>query len=59
MIFIHGGAYQYGSAEEYQPHVLLNEDIVLVVIQYRLGVLGEPPGRGRLVAIVLKCVSSL
>lgn len=40
MIFIHGGGYQHGSAEEYKPHVLLNEDIVLVVIQYRLGVLG-------------------
>ncbi|KAG7171451.1 Venom carboxylesterase-6-like 10 [Homarus americanus] len=40
MVFIHGGAYISGGALEYPPHVLLNHDIVLVVIQYRLGVLG-------------------
>lgn len=40
MVFIHGGGYFGGAAEEYLPHVLLNKDIVLVVIQYRLGFLG-------------------
>ncbi|KAK3858801.1 hypothetical protein Pcinc_035035 [Petrolisthes cinctipes] len=40
MVFIHGGAWVSGGASEYPPHVLLNHDVVLVVIQYRLGLLG-------------------
>ncbi|XP_069169364.1 carboxylic ester hydrolase-like isoform X1 [Procambarus clarkii] len=40
LVFIHGGAYFAGSASKYPPHALLNEDIVLVTLQYRLGVLG-------------------
>ncbi|KAK3882432.1 hypothetical protein Pcinc_013184 [Petrolisthes cinctipes] len=40
MVFIHGGGFLFGSAEEYLPHVLLDHQIVLVVMQYRLGVMG-------------------
>ncbi|XP_037784828.1 venom carboxylesterase-6-like [Penaeus monodon] len=40
MVWIHGGGYFSGAAVEYQPHVLMNHDIVLVVLQYRLGILG-------------------
>nr|XP_027214828.1 cholinesterase 2-like [Penaeus vannamei] len=40
MVYIHGGAFFVGGAHEYLPHVLMNHDIVLVVIQYRLGTLG-------------------
>ncbi|XP_064098465.1 LOW QUALITY PROTEIN: juvenile hormone esterase-like [Macrobrachium nipponense] len=40
MVFIHGGGFFAGGAEEYLPHVMLSKDIVLVVIQYRLGFLG-------------------
>ncbi|XP_069944782.1 cholinesterase 1 isoform X2 [Cherax quadricarinatus] len=40
MVWIHGGAFFSGGAFEYMPHVLLNHDVVLVVIQYRLGVIG-------------------
>ncbi|XP_069948909.1 carboxylic ester hydrolase isoform X3 [Cherax quadricarinatus] len=40
MVFIHGGAWMSGGAREYPPHVLMDHDIVLVTIQYRLGVLG-------------------
>lgn len=40
MVFIHGGAFVSGMAAQYPPHVLLNHDIVLVVVQYRLGMLG-------------------
>ncbi|KAK3882435.1 hypothetical protein Pcinc_013187 [Petrolisthes cinctipes] len=39
MVFIHGGGFLFGSAEEYLPHVLLDHQIVLVVMQYRLGVM--------------------
>nr|XP_053634423.1 venom carboxylesterase-6-like [Cherax quadricarinatus] len=40
MVWIHGGGFYSGGASEYLPHVLLNHDVVLVVIQYRLGVFG-------------------
>ncbi|XP_071526061.1 cocaine esterase-like [Panulirus ornatus] len=40
MVWIHGGGYFSGGAHEYLPHVLLNHDIVLVVLQYRLGIMG-------------------
>ncbi|XP_069168510.1 carboxylic ester hydrolase isoform X2 [Procambarus clarkii] len=40
MVFFHGGAYYAGGIRNYTPYVLLNEDIVLVLVQYRLGILG-------------------
>ncbi|XP_069988974.1 juvenile hormone esterase [Penaeus vannamei] len=40
MVWIHGGGFFAGGAHEYLPHVLMNHDIVLVVVQYRLGILG-------------------
>ncbi|XP_068250011.1 venom carboxylesterase-6-like [Palaemon carinicauda] len=40
MVFIHGGGFFAGSSNEYAPHVMMNHDIVLVTIQYRLGMLG-------------------
>ncbi|XP_027208907.1 juvenile hormone esterase [Penaeus vannamei] len=40
MVFFHGGAFFAGGASEYKPYALLNHDVVLVVVQYRLGVLG-------------------
>ncbi|XP_047475618.1 cholinesterase 2-like isoform X1 [Penaeus chinensis] len=40
MVWIHGGAYLAGGAHEYLPHVLMNHDIVLVVLQYRVGIMG-------------------
>ncbi|XP_042894416.1 juvenile hormone esterase-like isoform X2 [Penaeus japonicus] len=40
MVWIHGGAFYAGGTHEYLPHVLMNRDIVLVVLQYRLGIMG-------------------
>ncbi|XP_037785050.1 cholinesterase 2-like [Penaeus monodon] len=40
MVWIHGGSFIAGSNHEYLPHVLMNHDIVLVVLQYRLGIMG-------------------
>ncbi|XP_075211345.1 carboxylesterase 4A-like [Lycorma delicatula] len=41
MFYIHGGSFRVGSAQDFRPNYLLdNGDIVLVVIQYRLGPLG-------------------
>lgn len=40
MVWFHGGGFYLGAAEEYLPHTFLDHDIVLVVVQYRLGYLG-------------------
>ncbi|CAL4099162.1 unnamed protein product, partial [Meganyctiphanes norvegica] len=40
MVWIHGGAYQFGSVGWSPPYVMMNKDIVLVTLQYRLGSLG-------------------
>ncbi|RXG60242.1 Venom carboxylesterase-6, partial [Armadillidium vulgare] len=40
MVYIHGGGFISGGATYYHPYYLLNRDIVLVVIQYRLGIFG-------------------
>jgi acetylcholinesterase len=40
MVFIHGGGFFEGKAEEHPPNYLLEKDVVLVVPQYRLGPLG-------------------
>jgi len=42
VVFLHGGAFVVGSCESmlYGPHVLLDRDIVLVGVNYRLGAFG-------------------
>ncbi|XP_050525279.1 esterase FE4-like [Daktulosphaira vitifoliae] len=42
MVFIHGGAFNFGSASEdfYSPDYLLDENTIVVSINYRLNVLG-------------------
>lgn len=54
VVFLHGGAFVVGSCEAflYGPQVLLDRDIVLVGVNYRLGTLGflslendEAPGK--------------
>ena len=41
MVWIHGGAFSLGHALEYVPTRYMEHDIVLVVVQYRLGPLGK------------------
>lgn len=43
MIFIHGGAFNYGSGsiKEYSPDYLLDENVIVVTINYRLNALGD------------------
>lgn len=41
MFWIHGGGFSLGQAIEYVPNRYMEHDIVLVVIQYRLGPLGN------------------
>ncbi|XP_064086946.1 carboxylic ester hydrolase-like isoform X2 [Macrobrachium nipponense] len=40
LVFVHGGGFFSGGTADYLPHVLMNEEIVFVTLQYRLGILG-------------------
>lgn len=40
MVWIHGGNFARGSAAEYDPDYILDQEVVLVTIQYRLGMFG-------------------
>jgi carboxylesterase type B len=42
VVWVHGGGFLYGSGcdREYGPNYAMNEDIVLVTLNYRLGVFG-------------------
>ncbi|ROT74375.1 JHE-like carboxylesterase 1 [Penaeus vannamei] len=40
MVWIHGGGFVFGGAEDYKPYALVAKDVVVVLIQYRLGTLG-------------------
>uniref|UniRef100_A0A2P2HXS8 Carboxylic ester hydrolase n=1 Tax=Hirondellea gigas TaxID=1518452 RepID=A0A2P2HXS8_9CRUS len=40
MVYIHGGAFLFGDTLMSPPHSILTQDIVLVVLQYRLGTFG-------------------
>ncbi|ODM96611.1 Esterase E4 [Orchesella cincta] len=40
MVFIHGGGFFFGSSSIYGPAYLLDQDVVLVSVNYRLGALG-------------------
>jgi carboxylesterase type B len=41
MVFIHGGGWLAGDGSKYQPHYLLDKNVVLVTFNYRLGPLGK------------------
>lgn len=41
MFYIHGGSFRAGSARAYKANHLLEYDIVLVTVQYRLGPFGK------------------
>lgn len=40
VVYIHGGAFQLGSASDHKPHLLMERDVVLVTVNYRLGAFG-------------------
>lgn len=43
MVWIHGGAFTYGNGndDEFGPDYLLQQDVVLVTLNYRLGIFGK------------------
>ncbi|CAN7993018.1 unnamed protein product, partial [Ixodes hexagonus] len=40
MVFIHGGNFESGAASQYGPERLVDKDVVVVTINYRIGILG-------------------
>nr|XP_053653249.1 carboxylic ester hydrolase-like isoform X2 [Cherax quadricarinatus] len=40
IILIPGGGFFFGGIRKFAPYVLMNEDIIFIIIQYRLGILG-------------------
>lgn len=40
LVFFHGGAYYYGSKWHYDPEYLVNKNVIVVTVNYRLGALG-------------------
>ena len=40
VFYIHGGDFKTGGKDFYKPDILLKQDVILVVPNYRLGVLG-------------------
>jgi len=48
MVFLHAESFENGDPSYYGPEKLLDQDIVLVTLKYRLGILG---------IIMIVCVS--
>lgn len=40
IFFVHGGGYMSGGSSWHGPEILLDEDVILVTINYRLGPFG-------------------
>ncbi|CAG9795459.1 unnamed protein product [Diatraea saccharalis] len=40
LVFLHGGAYYYGSKIHYDPEFLVTKNVITAIINYRVGVLG-------------------
>ena len=41
MVYIHGTSFVKGSGSEYGPDYFMDEDVILVTFNYRLGALGK------------------
>ena len=41
MVYIHGGSYRVGSGNVYAGNILAQHDVIVVTINYRLGILGN------------------
>ena len=44
MIWIHGGSYEVGGSDDFRPDHFMDEDVVLVVMNYRLSSFGNSSG---------------
>lgn len=40
MVWFHGGGYVRGGSQQFGPQFIMREDVVLVTVNYRLGIMG-------------------
>lgn len=40
LVFLHGGAYYYGTKAHYDPEFLVAKNVIVVIVNYRVGALG-------------------
>jgi len=40
LVYLHGGEFKFGGKDYYKPDILLRHDVILVIPNYRLGILG-------------------
>jgi carboxylesterase type B len=57
MVFIHGGGWFFGSSSLYGPAYMMDQDVVLVSVNYRLGLFGM--WQFRQVSNIYVCISSI
>lgn len=41
MVYIHGGGFIMGASFKYSPDLFIENDVILVTLNYRLGVFGR------------------
>lgn len=41
MVFLHGGGFAKGNIKDYNPTPLVSKGVVVVTVQYRLGIYGQ------------------
>lgn len=60
MVWIHGGGFKTGSSSERYlgPDLLLQKDVVLVTINYRLGAMGKWFNRGKVYLLNFKPIEA-
>jgi len=41
IVFIHGGVFMYGASTEHRPFYFMDEDVIVVTLNYRLNSFGK------------------
>jgi carboxylesterase type B len=41
IVYVHGGHFLYGASDEYRPDYFMDEDVVVVTLNYRLNSFGK------------------
>ena len=41
LVYFHGGSFIFGQSNEYGPSYIVDRNVILVTVNYRLGVLGN------------------
>ena len=57
VVYFHGGEFKYGGKDFHKPDILLKQDVILVVPNYRLGVLGKSSARSSVSGLVNRLIN--